>query len=243
MGNILAGRNPVLEAIAAERTIDRLYVKKGEADARLRRIISMAKELGAPVSEVPTERLFGLCGTAAHQGVVAIVSDFEFKTPEDMLAAAEAAGEPPLLIICDSITDPHNLGSIVRTANAAGAHGVIIPKHGSAPLDAAAAKSAAGALEHTPVARVTNIARTISELKEKGLWVAGADMGGEPLYSADLGGPLAIVIGGEGSGIRRLVKEKCDFLVGIPMMGRINSLNASTAAALVIYEAVRARRG
>lgn len=239
----IEGRNPVAEALKSGRQIDKLYVKRGEKQGSLIPILREAARRGITVTEVDAARLDEMSETGSHQGVIAQVAPIEYSSVDDILAAARERGEPPFIVILDRVTDPHNLGSVVRTANCAGAHGVIIPRHGGVGVTAAAAKASAGAVEFTPVARVTNLARTIDYLKKQGLWVTGADAAGDrSLYEADLGGPIAIVIGSEGEGISRLVAEKCDFLVKIPMRGDVNSLNASVAAALMIYEAAKRRR-
>lgn len=236
--NIIAGRNPVTEAIKAGRTIDKIYVKSG--DKALGRIIALAKENKIPVATVSLERLNELCPTG-HQGIVARCAAKEYSTVEEILDYAKEKGEHPFIVICDRITDPHNLGAIIRSANAAGAHGVIIARHEAAGLSQVVDKTSAGALEYTRVAKVTNITKTINELKKAGLWIAGAAMEGTAMYDADLTGPLALVIGNEGEGLARLVSENCDFLVSIPMYGETESLNASCAAAVLLYEAVRRR--
>lgn len=235
------GRNPVLEAIRHGREIDKILIKKGGIDGSVNVIVKKAKDLGIIISEVDKQKLDSICGGENHQGVVAYTAVHEYATVKDILKKAADKGQPPFIIICDKITDPHNLGSIIRTANCAGVDGIIIPKRNSVGLNAVVAKTSAGAVEYTPVARVTNIAQTVEALKKEGVWVAGADMDGEPMGKCDLKGSLALVIGNEGEGISHLVKEKCDFLVSIPMFGDINSLNASVAAAVLTYEAVRQR--
>ena len=234
-------RNPVLEAIKNGREIDKILIKKGGIEGSLNVIVKKAREAGIIVVEVDKQKLDGESGGENHQGVVAYVATHEYVPVSAILERANEKGHPPLIIICDKITDPHNLGSIIRTANCAGADGIIIPKRNSVGLNMTVAKTSAGAIEYTPVARVTNIAQTIDNLKKDGVWVAGADMAGDPMGKTNLKGALALVIGSEGEGISRLVREKCDFLVSIPMMGEINSLNASVAAAVLIYEAVRQR--
>ncbi len=241
MEDKVLGRNPVLEAIRSGRTIDKILVKKGRYEGSIVPIIKKAKEAGLIVQEVDKAKLDALSEGENHQGIIAYVSEYRYAEVGDILRRAAEKNEPPFVIICDKITDPHNLGAILRTANCVGAHGLIIPKRGSALLGAAAVKSSAGAAEYTPVAKVTNIASTIDSLKKEGLWIAAADMDGELMYEADLTGALGIVIGSEGGGISRLVKEKCDFIVSAPMSGEINSLNASVAAGVVMYEAVRQR--
>ena len=240
--NMLEGRNAVTEALSAGRTIDKLFVADGDTDKALARICAMAKQAGAVV--VPTDRrkLDLMSATGAHQGVIAMVAAHAYASIDDILQKAADAGEPPLIVICDELSDPHNLGAIIRTAECAGAHGVIIPKRRSVGLTAVVGKASAGALEYLPVARVANIAAAIDTLKKAGVWVCGtAAEGDTSLYKADLKGPAAIVIGNEGQGMSRLVSERCDFKVSIPMKGSISSLNASAAAAIMLYEAVRQR--
>ncbi len=240
----LEGRNPVLEALRAGRTIDKVFIQQGERNGSVSRIISLCKENHIPLMEVDKNKLDRMSATHAHQGVIACVAAKDYCSVEDIIKSAHDKGEQPFIVVCDDISDPHNLGSIIRTANAAGAHGVIIPKRNGVGLTATVAKASAGAVEFTPVAKVTNIAHTVDMLKENNIWVIGADMDGEnDIYHQDFSGGTAIVIGSEGFGISRLVKEKCDFLVRIPMLGQINSLNASVAGALMIYEAVRYRLG
>lgn len=240
MQDKLIGRNPVKEMLRSGGDIDKIFVKK-DADGSLLPLLRMARERHIPISEVDRRKLDSLAEGENHQGILAYVPCEKYYTPAEILEKARSEGRAPFIIILDKIEDPHNLGSIIRTAHCAGADGVIIPKHGSAPLGSITAKTAAGATAYTPVARVTNIARTIDELKKEGLWIVGADMGGEPMYNVDMTGALAIVIGNEGDGISRLVREKCDFIAEIPMFGKINSLNASVAAAVLMYEAVRRR--
>ena len=216
-------------------------MQKGNVEGTIRRIVGIAKEKGVVVQEVVKQKLDEMSQTKNHQGVIAIVSEHEYADVEDIINSAESKGEKPFIIILDNITDPHNLGAIIRTAECAGAHGVIIPKRRSVGLTAVVGKTSAGAIEYMPVARVTNIARTIDDLKSRGIWVACADMGGDDYFDTSLDGALALVIGSEGEGVSRLVKEKCDFTVSIPMYGKISSLNASVAAALLMYEAVRQR--
>ncbi len=241
MEDRIFGRNPVFEAIKSGRTIDKILIKKGKYEGSLVPIIKKAKEEHIIIQEVERQRLDELSGGGNHQGIVAYVSELEYVTVKDILDRARAKNEPPFVIVCDKITDPHNLGAILRTANCVGAHGMIIPKRGSVGLNSIAVKTAAGAAEYTPVARVTNISAAISELKKEGLWIAAADMDGDLMYKTDLRGALGIVIGSEGDGISRLVKENCDFTVSVPMNGDINSLNASVAAGVVMYEALRQR--
>lgn len=237
----IEGRNAVTEAFRAGKPIDRLFVLDGCQDGTVRTIIREAKKHDTMIHYVAKERLDQLSETGKHQGVIAYAAAYEYAQVEDMLALAEEKGEPPFLFLLDNIEDPHNLGAIIRTANLAGAHGVIIPKRRAAGLTATVAKTSAGALNYTPVAKVTNLARTIEELKEKGMWFVCADMGGETMYRLNLTGPIGLVIGNEGDGVSRLVKEKCDFIASIPMKGDIDSLNASVAAGVLAYEIVRQR--
>ncbi|MCC8168807.1 MAG: 23S rRNA (guanosine(2251)-2'-O)-methyltransferase RlmB, partial [Oscillospiraceae bacterium] len=238
----IIGRNPVLEAIRSGRSIDKILIKKGRYEGSIVPIIRKAKDAKIPIQEVDSAKLDAVAEGENHQGIIAYVSAYEYVSVEDILTRARERNEPPFVIICDKITDPHNLGAILRTANCVGAHGVIIPKRGSAGLNSVVAKTSAGAVEYTPVAKVTNIAGTIEALKKNGMWIAGADMDGEEMYNLDLRGALGLVIGNEGEGISRLVKESCDFLAKIPMNGEINSLNASVAAGILMYEALRQRR-
>ena len=235
---IIEGRNAVIEALRSGETIDKIYLAKGETDKTLGHIASRAREKGIVVVEADRRKLDGMSRTHAHQGVIALAAMREYVSVQSLLDAAAEKGEAPLLVVCD----PHNLGAILRTAECAGAHGVIIPKRRSAGLTAIVGKTSAGAVSYMPVARVSNLPATLEELKKKGVWVYGtAAEGTTSLYDADLKGPAAIVIGSEGSGMGRLVREKCDFLVSIPMKGHISSLNASAAAAILLYEAVRRR--
>lgn len=239
---IIEGRNAVIEALRAGAAIDKILIARGETDAALGHIASTARGKGIVVTEVDRRKLDGMSRTHAHQGVIALAAVREYASVEDILNAAREKGEPPLVVVCDEITDPHNLGAVIRTAECAGAHGVIIPKRRSAGLTAIVGKTSAGAVSYLPVARVANLTALLKELKEEGLWIFGADAAGDrTLYEADLKGPAAIVIGSEGAGMGRLVAEQCDFKVSIPMKGHINSLNASAAAAVLLYEAVRQR--
>lgn len=243
MEDRIEGRNPVAEALKSGRNIDKLYIKKGQNQGSIIPIIAMAKKKGIQITEVDSHKLDSMSETGAHQGVIALCAAAEYKTVEDILNIAKEKGEPPFIVILDRVTDPRNLGSVIRTANCAGVHGVIISKHDSVGLTSVCAKASAGAVEYTPVARVNNLAKTIDELKKQNIWVTGADASGErDLYESDLKGAVAIVIGSEGEGISRLVLDKCDFKVKIPMKGNVNSLNASVAAALFIYEAARQNR-
>ena len=241
---IIEGRNAVIEALRAGENIDKIYLQKGETDKTLGHIASKARAAGVVVVEADKRKLDGMSRTHAHQGVIALAAAREYVTVEDILALAAQRGEAPLMVVCDEISDPRNLGAIIRTAECAGAHGVIIPKRRSAGLTAVVGKTSAGAVAYLPVARVPNIAALLKDLKKQGVWVFGtAAEGTTSLYQADLKGPAAIVIGSEGDGMTRLVRENCDFLVSIPMKGRISSLNASAAAAILLYEAVRQRLG
>ena len=239
---IIEGRNAVIEALRAGTAIDKIYLQKGETDKTLGHIASKARSAGAVVVEADRRKLDAMSRTHAHQGVIALCAVREYAGVEDILRLAEDRGEAPLLVICDELSDPHNLGAVIRTAECAGAHGVIIPKRRSAGLTAVVAKTSAGAVAHVPVARVPNLPALLEELKQRGIWSFGtAADGSTPLYGADLKGPAAIVIGSEGGGMGRLVAQRCDFLVSIPMRGKLNSLNASAAAAIMLYEAVRQR--
>ena len=239
---IIEGRNAVIEALRAGTAVDKIYIAKGETDATLGHIASTARNKGIVVVEADRRKLDAMSATHSHQGVIAVAVVREYASVADILQAARDKGEAPLVVVCDELSDPHNLGAVIRTAEAAGAHGVIIPKRRSAGLTAIVAKTSAGAVSYLPVARVANLTALLKELKEEGLWVFGtAADGATSLYQADLKGPAAIVIGSEGDGMSRLVREQCDFLVSIPMRGQVNSLNASAAAAVVLYEAVRQR--
>ena len=239
---VIEGRNAVIEALRAGETIDKIYLQKGETDKTLGHIASKARAAGIVVVEADRRKLDGMSRTHAHQGVIALAAVREYVSLEDILADAAAKGEQPLLVVCDEISDPHNLGAIIRTAYCAGAHGVIIPKRRSAGLTSIVAKTSAGAVSHMKVARVPNIPALLKDLKKQGIWVFGTAADGTTgLYQADLKGPAAIVIGSEGDGMTRLAAENCDFLVSIPMKGDLNSLNASASAAILLYEAVRQR--
>ena len=237
----IEGRNAVIEAFRAGKTIDKLFVLDGCKDGPVMTILREAKKTDTIIKYVDKERLEHMSKTGHHQGVIANAAAYEYAEVEDILNAAKEKGEPPFIFILDGIEDPHNLGAIIRTANLCGAHGVIIPKHRAAGLTATVAKTSAGALNYTPVAKVTNIGNTIEELKKEGLWFVCADMGGETMYRLNLKGPIGLVIGNEGEGVSRLVKEKCDFTASIPMKGNIDSLNASVAAGVLAYEIVRQR--
>ncbi len=240
---LIIGRNPVMEALKAGRNIDTLFVTRGERQGSIGKIIAMSRDAGIPVKEVDAKKLDYMCGNSHHQGVIARIAAHEYASVDDIFARAEEKGEPPFILICDEIADPHNLGAIIRTAECAGAHGVIIPKRRSAELTYTVAKTAAGALEYMPVARVGNLASTLEELKTRGVWIYGTDMDGETWCSTDLKGPMALVIGSEGKGMGRLVREKCDFILSLPLQGEINSLNASVAAGIMMYEVSRQRLG
>lgn len=239
--NMIEGRNAVLEAFRSGKPIDKLYVLDGCQDGPVRTIVREARKHDTIIHFVEKERLSQLSVTGKHQGVIACAAAYEYSEVEDMLKLAEEKGEDPFLILLDNIEDPHNLGAIIRTANLAGAHGVIIPKRRAVGLTATVAKTSAGALNYTPVAKVTNLTKTMEELKEKGLWFVCADMGGKMMYDLNLKGPVGLVIGNEGDGVSRLVKENCDFVASIPMKGDIDSLNASVAAGVLAYEIVRQR--
>ena len=239
----IEGRNAVMEAFRSGKTIDRVYVLKGCQDGPINSILREARKHDTLVNFVAKERLDQMSETGKHQGVIASAAAYAYAEVEDMLKLAEEKGEPPFLFLLDDIEDPHHLGAIIRTANLAGAHGVIIPKRRAVGLTATVARTSAGALNYTPVAKVTNLSATIEELKEKGLWFVCADMGGTTMYDLNLTGPIGLVIGNEGDGVSRLVKEKCDFVASIPMKGEIDSLNASVAAGVLAYEIVRQRIG
>ena len=241
---IIEGRNAVIEALRAGTAVDKIYLQRGETDRTLGHIASRARAAGIVVVEADRRKLDAMSRTHAHQGVIALAAVREYASVADILRAAEERGEAPLVVVCDEISDPQNLGAIIRTAECAGAHGVILPKRRSAGLTAIVAKTSAGAVAHVPVARVPNIPSLLKDLKKQGVWVFGtAAEGTTPLYNADLKGPAAIVIGSEGDGMTRLAAENCDFLVSIPMRGKLSSLNASAAAAILLYEAVRQRIG
>lgn len=238
---IVAGRNPVIEALKSGRTVEKIFVAKGSQEGSINVIMGMARDKGIVISEVDRRRLDEMAGSAFHQGVVAQVTPYQYSTVDAMLEAASEKGEDPFIIILDEIEDPHNLGSIVRSANVCGAHGVIIPKRRSASITQVVAKTSAGAVEHTKIAKVTNITQTIKDLKDKGLWIIGTDMDGEVCYQSNLKGPIALVVGSEGKGIGRLIKKNCDMVVSIPMSGEINSLNAAVAGGILMYEVRRQR--
>ncbi len=240
----LEGRNALQEALRSGRTVDKVFIAAGEIDRGLQRLAAEAREAGAVVVPVDRRKLDAMSFTHAHQGVIALAAAHVYYSIDDILEEAASRGEAPLIVICDELSDPHNLGAILRSAECAGAHGVIIPKRRSVGLTATVAKASAGAVEYMKVARVTNISAAIAELKQKGVWVFGtAAEGSIPMYQADLSGPAAIVIGSEGDGMSQLVRKNCDVMVNIPMKGRISSLNASAAASILLYEALRQRLG
>lgn len=235
------GRNAVLEAFRSGKTVDKLFILTGCQDGPIQSIVREAKKGDTLIQYVSKERLDQMSETGKHQGVIAYTAAYDYAEIDDMFKLAEERGEAPFIFLLDNIEDPHNLGAIIRTANLAGAHGVIIPKRRAVGLTATVARTSAGALNYTPVAKVTNISKTIEELKEHGMWFVCADMGGEVMYNLDLKGPIGLVIGNEGDGVSRLVSEKCDFIASIPMKGNIDSLNASVAAGVLAYEIVRQR--
>ena len=237
----IEGRNAVIEAFRAGKTVDKIFVLEGCKDGPIQTVLREAKKQSTVVNFVKKERLDQLSETGKHQGVIAHLAAYEYSTVEEIMDRAAQKGEAPFVILLDGIEDPHNLGSIIRTANQAGAHGVIVPKHRAVGLTATVAKTSAGALNYTPVAKVTNLVQTMEMLKEKGIWFVCADMNGQRMYDLDLKGPIGLVIGNEGEGVSRLVKEKCDFVAAIPMKGDIDSLNASVAAGILAYEVVRQR--
>ena len=240
--DVLIGRNAVIEALRSERGINKILLAEGDRAGSVKEILSLARERGIVVQSVNRSKLEALAGGMRHQGVLAYVSPVAYAELEDILKRAAEKEEPPFLLLLDELEDPHNLGALLRTADAAGVHGVLIPKRRSVPLNATVAKTSAGAVEYVPVARIGNISQTLRGLKQKGMWVAGADMGGEQAYyEADLTGPLVLVIGSEGHGMSRLTREQCDFVVRMPMAGRINSLNASVAGSILMYEVMRQR--
>lgn len=237
----IEGRNAVIEAFRSGKPIDKVFIQDGVQDGPIQTIKREAKKQNTIVKFVSSERLDQISETGKHQGVIAYAAAYTYAEVEDMLAAAREKNEPPFLFLLDNIEDPHNLGAIIRTANLAGAHGVVIPKNRAVGLTAAVAKTSAGAINYTPVARVTNLSNTIEELKKEGMWFVCADMDGTTMYDLDLKGPIGLVIGSEGDGVGRLVKERCDFVASIPMKGDIDSLNASVAAGVLAYEIVRQR--
>ena len=241
MENKIEGRNAVLEALRAGKTIDKLYVLDGCPDGPVRTIIREAKNGDTIINYVKKERLDQLSETGHHQGVIAMAASYEYATVEDILEKAKEKGEAPFIFVLDNIEDPHNLGAMIRTANLAGAHGVIIPKRRAVGLTSTVARTSAGAINYTPVAKVTNLKQTMEQLKKEGMWFVCADMDGTPYYQMDLKGPMGLVIGNEGEGVSRLIKETCDFVASIPMKGDIDSLNASVAAGVLAFEIARQR--
>lgn len=241
--DVVCGRNAVMELLRSGREIETLFTAKGERRGSIAGLLAMAREQGVPVKECDAKKLDFYAGGTTHQGVAAVLSAVEYAGVEDILRLAEERGEPPFLILADGIEDPHNLGAIIRTAECAGAHGIVIPKRRSAGVTAAVHKASAGAASHLPIARVPNLAAVMEELKARGIWIYGADMTGTSYTQLDYTGPAALVIGSEGAGISRLVREKCDFIATLPLRGKINSLNASVAAAVLLYEVVRQRDG
>lgn len=240
--NTIEGRNPVYEALVADAPIEKIYLSDTAHGSQISKIINEAKKRGIQFKSVSSDRLDDVAETESNQGVVAIVSQVSYCELNDILNLAEQKNEKPFIIICDEITDPHNLGAIIRTANAVGAHGVVIPKNRAVGVNAVVFKTSAGAAAHTLIAKVGNLTQAINELKKCGVWVMGADMGGKEIYDEDFGGAVALVVGSEGKGISKKIKENCDFLVSIPMNGKINSLNASVAASVIMYEVFRQRR-
>lgn len=240
--DILAGRNAVSEALRSGRPLDCVWVARGERTGSIRPLLARCREQGVLIKEVDTRKLDAVCGPH-HQGIAAVAACKAYATLDELFDVAEKKGQPPFFVVCDELNDPHNLGAIARTAEAAGAHGVIIPKHRSAGLTSTVYKASAGAVEYMPIARVGNISETLKTLKKRGVWVYGLDMDGDTWCQTDLTGPLAIVVGSEGAGIGRLVREQCDGILSLPMAGQINSLNASVACGIALYEAARQRNG
>lgn len=240
--DMVAGRNAVMEALKGSRSVNKLMIANGSTEGSIKEIIAVAKEKGVNIQYWDRSKLDSIARGIRHQGVLAQVAPVQYAELEDILQVAKDRNEPPFIVLLDELEDPHNLGAILRTADAAGVHGVLIPKHRSCPLSATVAKTSAGAVEHVPVARVGNLVQTIKKLKQEGLWVTAADMDGKDYYDTDLTGPLLLIIGSEGQGVGRLVKEQCDFVVRIPMVGKINSLNASVAGSILMYEAMKQRR-
>ena len=240
--DMVAGRNAVMEALKGSRSVNKLMIANGSTEGSIKEIIAVAKDKGVNIQYWDRSKLDSIARGIRHQGVLAQVAPVQYAELEDILQVAKDRNEPPFIVLLDELEDPHNLGAILRTADAAGVHGVLIPKHRSCPLSATVAKTSAGAVEHVPVARVGNLVQTIKKLKQEGLWVAAADMDGKDYYDTDLTGPLLLIIGSEGQGVGRLVKEQCDFVVRIPMVGKINSLNASVAGSILMFEAMKQRR-
>ena len=239
--DMVAGRNAVMEALKGSRSVNKLMIANGSTEGSIKEIIAVAKDKGVNIQYWDRSKLDSIARGIRHQGVLAQVAPVQYAELEDILQVAKDRNEPPFIVLLDELEDPHNLGAILRTADAAGVHGVLIPKRRSCPLSATVAKTSAGAVEHVPVARVGNLVQTIKKLKQEGLWVAAADMDGKDYYDTDLTGPLLLIIGSEGQGVGRLVKEQCDFVVRIPMVGKINSLNASVAGSILMYEAMKQR--
>ncbi len=239
--DIIAGRNAVMEALKAGRPLDSVLIARGERQGSIGAIVAKCREAGIPVKETDSRKMD--FKAANHQGVIAIAACKDYVTLEELFRAAEAKGEPPFFIVCDELEDPHNLGAILRTAEAAGAHGVVVPRRRSVGLTSTVYKASAGAVEYVPVARVANITEALKEMKQRGLWIYGLDMDGEDWCATDLTGAMALVVGSEGRGVSRLVRENCDFVLSLPMSGQINSLNASVACGIVLYEAARQRKG
>ena len=240
--DMVAGRNAVMEALKGSRSVNKLMIANGSTEGSIKEITAVAKEKGVNIQYWDRSKLDSIARGIRHQGVLAQVAPVQYAELEDILQVAKDRNEPPFIVLLDELEDPHNLGAILRSSDAAGVHGVLIPKHRSCPLSATVAKTSAGAVEHVPVARVGNLVQTIKKLKQEGLWVAAADMDGKDYYDTDLTGPLLLIIGSEGQGVGRLVKEQCDFVVRIPMVGKINSLNASVAGSILMYEAMKQRR-
>ncbi len=236
---LIIGRNAVKELLSDGRDVEKIYIQKGELEGSINLLLGIASEKKIPIIELDRTKLDKMCGGARHQGIIAIASEQNYSSVEEILEYAEGIGEKPFVIILDGVVDPHNLGAIIRSAECMGAHGIIIPKRRAVGLTATVAKASAGAMMHMRVAKVTNLSQTIDELKEKGLWFYAADMDGDPVYNADLTGAVGIVLGSEGEGISRLVKEKCDFVISIPMYGKVNSMNVSCAAAVILSEVAR----
>lgn len=239
--NVVIGRNAVKELLADGRDIDKIYITSGEREGSINLLLGVAAERGIPIFECDKAKLDSIAHGGRHQGIIALAAEHNYATVDEILEYAESRGEPPFVVVCDGIEDPHNLGAIIRSAECAGAHGIIIPKRRAVGLTSTVAKSSAGALLHQRIAKVTNLASTVDELKERGLWIYGADMDGEAYYKTDMKGAAALVLGSEGFGISRLVKEKCDFIVSIPLYGKVNSLNVSCAAAVILTEIARQR--
>ncbi|MBQ7364260.1 MAG: 23S rRNA (guanosine(2251)-2'-O)-methyltransferase RlmB [Clostridia bacterium] len=239
--NLIYGRNAVMEAIKSGRDIEKIFMQKGEREGSIRVIAALARERSIPFVEVSSQKIEEMTASGAHQGVAALCSPVTYVTLDDLFAKAEEKGEAPFFVICDDISDPHNLGAIIRSAECCGVNGVILPKRHSAPITSVAVKASAGAVHHMPIAKVSNIATTVDRLKECGVWIYGAEAGGKTAWETDMKGAIAVVMGSEGNGISRLVKEKCDFIVSIPMYGQVNSFNVSCAASIILCEAAKQR--